>query len=167
MSNFRNLERLDLFHSSVDHGVLQLVLKNNPHLKHINLGIHLFWTYNLINNWAFIIFVGFFSQMTNMDEIAIQISKYNLEMVSIDMWKSFSLSAVGLMALSKCTQLEEVDFGWWYDFNYILSLVYTLNWIFFLNAVAYETRLRLGKALRRLYNNVPNWGNYVWPPYVA
>lgn len=49
-----------------------------------------------------------------MDEIAIQISKCNPEMVSIDMWKSFSLSAVGLMALSKCTQLEEVDFGWWY-----------------------------------------------------
>lgn len=47
-----------------------------------------------------------------MDNVAIQISQTNLEIVSIDMWKSQVLSSLGLIALAKCSHLEEVDFGW-------------------------------------------------------
>lgn len=48
-----------------------------------------------------------------MDEVAQHISKYNQQLISIDMWKSHYLSSFGLQALSACHELEEVDFGWW------------------------------------------------------
>ena len=69
-----------------------MILKYNPNLKHLNLGIappHL-----------------------SMDEVALQISQTNRKMVSLDMWKSHYLSSVGLKALASCEDLEEVDFGW-------------------------------------------------------
>ena len=48
-----------------------------------------------------------------MDEIATTISIYNPNIISLDMWKSHSLTSVGLLAMAKCQHLEEVDFGWW------------------------------------------------------
>lgn len=39
MGHFTNLERLDLFRSNIELEVLLMVLKNNPKLKHLNLGI--------------------------------------------------------------------------------------------------------------------------------
>lgn len=93
MENFENLERLDLFRTAIESNVLLMVLRNNKNIRHLNL--------------------GFFGMATSMDDVAIQISKTNQEIISIDMWKSHSLSAIGLMALSQCKQLEEVDFGWW------------------------------------------------------
>lgn len=48
-----------------------------------------------------------------MDDVALHISEYNKHLVSLDMWKAHFLSANGVMALSKCHDLEEVDFGWW------------------------------------------------------
>lgn len=86
------LEVLDFFRSGIDTIPLLNILKNNPHLKHLNL--------------------GFSSPNVNMDEIAVQISNYNKEIISIDMWKSHSLTAVGICALSNCHQLQEIDFGW-------------------------------------------------------
>lgn len=38
MFHFRHLERLDLFRSNIESDVLLMVLKNNPKLKHLNLG---------------------------------------------------------------------------------------------------------------------------------
>lgn len=49
----------------------------------------------------------------NMDNVAQHIGQYNQSLISLDLWKSRFLSAAGLEALSKCTELEEVDFGWW------------------------------------------------------
>lgn len=92
VKNLRNLERLDLFRCNISSDLLLLILKYNPNLKHLNLGIsppHL-----------------------SMDEVAQQISKCNPNIVSIDMWKSHYLSSVGLKALANCEHLEEVDFGW-------------------------------------------------------
>lgn len=87
-----NLERLDLFHVDMPEEQILLLLKNNKNLKHLNLA---------------------FSQ-ANMDETAITISQYNKQIQSIDMWKSRSLSSIGLLALATtCTELQEVDFGWW------------------------------------------------------
>ncbi|XP_037030837.1 F-box/LRR-repeat protein 4 [Bradysia coprophila] len=90
LEHFKNLERLDLFRSNIELDVLLMVLKNNPKLKHLNLA---------------------FSEL-NMDEVSIQIANCNPGIISIDMWKSHALSSVGLLALSNCTKLEEVDFGW-------------------------------------------------------
>lgn len=92
LANLRNLERLDLFRTYIETELLLTMLENNPKLKHLNL--------------------AFCGIGVNMDEIASHISKYNRELVSIDMWKSHSLSSVGLQALSVCSHLEEVDFGW-------------------------------------------------------
>jgi F-box and leucine-rich repeat protein 4 len=48
-----------------------------------------------------------------MDSVALQIAQYNKQIVSIDMWKSHTLTAVGLKALAtECHHLEEADFGW-------------------------------------------------------
>lgn len=92
LQRLTHLERLDLFHSELAEEQILLLLKNNRQLKHINL--------------AFC--------AANMDETAITISQYNHNIRSIDMWKSRNLSSMGLLALaSTCTQLEEVDFGWW------------------------------------------------------
>lgn len=92
VKNLRHLVRLDLFRSNVPADLLLMLLKHNPNLKHLNLGIappHL-----------------------SMDEVALQISQTNKQMVSIDMWKSHFLSSIGLKALACCEHLEEADFGW-------------------------------------------------------
>lgn len=93
LSRFRRLERLDLFHADYAEEQIMTLLKNNRELKHLNLA---------------------FGQV-NMDDVSLTISQYNKKIVSIDMWKSHGLSAIGLLALATCPELEEVDFGWWYD----------------------------------------------------
>lgn len=93
LMRLKNLERIDFFRTSIAEDQLLLMIKNNPRLKHINL--------------------GFGQSHINMDEVAITISQYNKSIVSIDMWKSYGLSSIGLLALANCTELEEVDFGWW------------------------------------------------------
>lgn len=89
---FKSLERLDLFHVDIMEQHITLMLQNNPNLRHINLA---------------------FSQ-ANMDQVAATIAQYNAHIQSIDMWKSRGLSSTGLRALAAtCSELEEVDFGWW------------------------------------------------------
>lgn len=88
----KQLERLDLFRSVAEPDLLFTILRNNPNLKHLNL--------------------GFCSLPVDMNKVAILISKYNKKIVSLDMWKSHSLTSLGILALAKCHDLEEVDFGW-------------------------------------------------------
>lgn len=89
---FKNLERLDLFRVDIPEPQIMQMLQNNPNLRHINLA---------------------FSQ-ANMDLIATTLSRCNVHLQSVDMWKSRGLSSVGLRALAaSCPELEEVDFGWW------------------------------------------------------
>lgn len=92
VANLKNLERLDLFRTSIETSLLLTILENNPKLKHLNL--------------------AFGSIGVNMDEVAIQLSRTNTQLVSIDLWKSHSLSSTGIQALSFCKDLEEIDFGW-------------------------------------------------------
>lgn len=68
------------------------LLRNNSNLQHLNL--------------------GFCNVSVNMDQIALQISKYNRNLVTLDMWKTHSLTSLGIRALAECTYLQEVDFGW-------------------------------------------------------
>uniref|UniRef100_A0A1B0CEB9 F-box domain-containing protein n=2 Tax=Lutzomyia longipalpis TaxID=7200 RepID=A0A1B0CEB9_LUTLO len=92
LKNLRFLERLDLFRTQIDSDLLLMTLRYNPGLKHLNLGIC--------------------NSTVSMDDVAVHIARYNRSIVSIDMWKSHFLSSVGLLSLSQCHDLEEVDFGW-------------------------------------------------------
>jgi F-box/leucine-rich repeat protein 4 len=48
-----------------------------------------------------------------MDEVAQTLAAYNKELVSVDFWKTYSLTPIGVRALHICSKLEEVDLGWW------------------------------------------------------
>lgn len=88
----RKLETLDLCRAGMDTLTLLNILKNNPNMKHLNL--------------------AFSSQHVNMDEICMQISNFNPNITSIDMWKCSSLTSIGVRALAECRLLEELNFGW-------------------------------------------------------
>ncbi|XP_037823105.1 LOW QUALITY PROTEIN: F-box/LRR-repeat protein 4-like [Lucilia sericata] len=92
LANLKNLERLDLFQTVIESDLLLTMLESNPKLKHLNL--------------------AFCNVAVNMDDVALHISQYNKQLVSLDLWKAHFLSAHGLIALSECHDLEEVDFGW-------------------------------------------------------
>uniref|UniRef100_A0A1I8PUZ4 F-box domain-containing protein n=1 Tax=Stomoxys calcitrans TaxID=35570 RepID=A0A1I8PUZ4_STOCA len=92
LANLKNLERLDLFQTVIEQDLLLTMLESNPKLKHLNL--------------------AFCNVAVNMDDVALHVSEYNKNLVSLDMWKAHFLSAQGVLALSKCHDLEEVDFGW-------------------------------------------------------
>jgi len=92
LSRLTNLEKLDLFRCGIETIPLLNILRNNRQLKHLNLGLS-----NL---------------SVNMDEVAMTISRFNKEIVSVDFWKSHSFTSAGLLALAECDSLEEVDFGW-------------------------------------------------------
>lgn len=92
LANLKNLERLDLFQTIIEPELLLTMLENNRKLKHLNL--------------------AYCGISVNMDSVAQQIGQYNQGLISLDLWKSRFLSGAGLEALSKCIDLEEVDFGW-------------------------------------------------------
>lgn len=48
-----------------------------------------------------------------MDLIALTLATWNTELVSVDFWKSYTLSPTGLRYLTACPNLEEIDLGWW------------------------------------------------------
>lgn len=86
------LEVLDLNRSGIDNMTLFNMLKNNPNLSRLS--------------------IAFSPPSLSMDDVCIQISTFNLKMKSIDMWKCHNLTALGVIALSGCKLLEELDFGW-------------------------------------------------------
>ncbi|XP_026682587.1 F-box/LRR-repeat protein 4-like [Diaphorina citri] len=47
-----------------------------------------------------------------MDEVAQALGEYNPHLISVDFWKTYSLTPVGVRAIAKCRKLQEVDFGW-------------------------------------------------------
>lgn len=55
-----------------------------------------------------------------MDEVVLEIGSNCPNLVSIDLWKNYSLTPVGIKALAKCRKLEEVDFGWWCVVLYLM-----------------------------------------------
>ncbi|PSN29548.1 F-box/LRR-repeat protein 4, partial [Blattella germanica] len=91
LSRLKNLQYLDLYRTLVDLLSLKAILKQSQNLKHINMGscVHI----------------------SSMDDIALTLAMYNKELVSVDFWKTYSLTPVGVRALRKCKKLEEVDLG--------------------------------------------------------
>lgn len=64
MGHFRNLERLDLFRTNIELDVLLMVLKNNPKLKHLNLG-NLILTFHREFNFIYDKFIRFEQHFVN------------------------------------------------------------------------------------------------------
>lgn len=52
--------------------------------------------------------------ISGMDEVAIALGTNCPDLKSVDFWKSYSLTAVGIRALGNCRNLQELDVGWWY-----------------------------------------------------
>lgn len=51
-----------------------------------------------------------------MDRVAFTLATSNKQLVSVDFWKSYTLSPNGLRFLTIHKQLEEIDLGWWFVF---------------------------------------------------
>ncbi|KDR23668.1 F-box/LRR-repeat protein 4-like isoform X2 [Zootermopsis nevadensis] len=92
LASLKNLQYLDLYRTFIDLGPLKAILKSSPQLKHINMGSCV--------------------RISSMDDIAQTLATYNKELVSVDFWKTYSLTPVGVRALHKCGKLEELDLGW-------------------------------------------------------
>ena len=93
LENLHNLERLELYRTNVETKTLCSILRNNQQIRHLNLaGMH---------------------DRLNMDEVALEIANSCLKLESVDFWKAQTLTSHGVRALAQCTQLKEVDFGWW------------------------------------------------------
>ncbi|XP_046677806.1 F-box/LRR-repeat protein 4-like [Homalodisca vitripennis] len=92
LATVSTIERLDLYRTHIEMQPLVNILKASPALKHINLGSCV--------------------RVSSMDEVAQALGNYNPQLVTVDFWKTYSLTPVGVRAISKCSMLEEVDFGW-------------------------------------------------------
>ncbi|XP_063240134.1 F-box/LRR-repeat protein 4 isoform X1 [Bacillus rossius redtenbacheri] len=92
LSTLKGLERLDLYHTLITVEPLKAIIMASPCLKHINLGSC--------------------SKIANMDEVARALGAHCAGLVSVDVWKTCSLTPAGVRALAGCSRLQEVDLGW-------------------------------------------------------
>nr|CAD7402773.1 unnamed protein product [Timema poppensis] len=92
VAELKCLERLDLYHTLITLEPLKALIVGSSHLVHINLGSCV--------------------QVSSMDEIAQALALHCRDLVSVDFWKTYSLTPVGVRSLSMCSKLQEVDFGW-------------------------------------------------------
>lgn len=42
-----------------------------------------------------------------------QLSITNQSLISLDLWKGYSITSVGVRFLSRISSLEEIDLSWW------------------------------------------------------
>lgn len=57
--------------------------------------------------------IGSCRRIDCMDHVAYMLSVANKQLVSVDFWKSYTLSPSGLRFLTVLKDLEEIDLGWW------------------------------------------------------
>ncbi|XP_053678006.1 F-box/LRR-repeat protein 4 [Anopheles nili] len=88
---FQHLVRLDIARSDMSTKTLVCILRANPCMQHLNASC---------------------CEEINMQEIAMVISVHNLDLVSLNTWKTQTLHTAGLLALKNCTKLQELDLGW-------------------------------------------------------
>ncbi|XP_014242278.1 F-box/LRR-repeat protein 4 [Cimex lectularius] len=92
LTNITTFQRLDLYRTAIEGGPLVKILKQSPKLQHINLGSCV--------------------RVSAMDEVAHSLGTYNRQLISVDFWKTYSLTPSGVKSLANCSQLEEIDLGW-------------------------------------------------------
>ncbi|XP_060861011.1 F-box/LRR-repeat protein 4 [Metopolophium dirhodum] len=86
------MERIDLYRTNITIDYITFFITSMPKLKHINLGSC--------------------KRIESMDNVAYELSTWNKQLVSVDFWKSYTLSPTGLRYLTVLKQLEEIDLGW-------------------------------------------------------
>ncbi|XP_050540575.1 F-box/LRR-repeat protein 4 [Daktulosphaira vitifoliae] len=92
MLSFPKIERFDFYRTNITVKALESILCCTPYLKHINLGSC--------------------KKIETMDRVAFTLAFWNTDLVSVDFWKSYTLSPSGLRYLTACSKLEEIDLGW-------------------------------------------------------
>lgn len=92
LENLKSLERLELCRTIIETSALCSILRKNTQMRHLNLaGMH---------------------ERLNIDEVAVELGNSCPYLESVDFWKGQTLTPHGVRALSHCTNLREVDFGW-------------------------------------------------------
>ncbi|KAF6209124.1 hypothetical protein GE061_014867 [Apolygus lucorum] len=92
LASISTFQRLDFYRTGIEADPLVKLLEQNPNLQHINLGSCV--------------------SLSSMDTVAQCLGAHNHELVSVDFWKTYSLTPLGVKALANCSKLEEVDLGW-------------------------------------------------------
>ncbi|XP_041979217.1 F-box/LRR-repeat protein 4 [Aricia agestis] len=92
VSRLSSLRRLDLYRTHVTTSAAVAIVWANPRLRHLNLGSC--------------------KMISAMDEVAMALGANCPDLVSVDFWKSYSLTATGIRALGSCKELQELDVGW-------------------------------------------------------
>ncbi|XP_047533445.1 F-box/LRR-repeat protein 4 [Vanessa atalanta] len=92
LSSLTKLKRLDLYRTHITTSAAVAIVWSNPALQHLN--------------------VGSCKMISAMDEVAIALGSNCPDLMSVDFWKSYSLTAVGIRALGNCRNLQELDVGW-------------------------------------------------------
>ncbi|XP_046966255.1 F-box/LRR-repeat protein 4 isoform X2 [Vanessa cardui] len=92
LSSLTKLKRLDLYRTHITTSAAVAIVWSNPGLQHLN--------------------VGSCKMISAMDEVAIALGSNCPDLMSVDFWKSYSLTAVGIRALGNCRNLQELDVGW-------------------------------------------------------
>ncbi|RVE51684.1 hypothetical protein evm_003656 [Chilo suppressalis] len=86
------LTRLDVYRTDINTSAAVAIVRSNPGLEHLN--------------------VGSCKMISAMDEVAMELGSNCPGLISVDFWKSYSLTANGIRALSRCQMLQELDVGW-------------------------------------------------------
>ncbi|XP_050556330.1 F-box/LRR-repeat protein 4 isoform X3 [Spodoptera frugiperda] len=92
LSALKKLKRLDLYRTDITTSAAVAIIRSNPGLRHLN--------------------VGSCKMISSMDEVAIALGGNCPNLVSVDFWKSYSLTPNGIRALGNCKKLQELDVGW-------------------------------------------------------
>ncbi|XP_070566356.1 F-box/LRR-repeat protein 4-like isoform X2 [Ptychodera flava] len=98
INKLTNLQTLNLYRCSIGDPTLIQIIKSLPKLEHLNLGSCV--------------------SIANCDNILVKLSTYCKNLKSLDLWRSRSLTHIGLRALANnCHELLELDLGWCNELN--------------------------------------------------
>ncbi|CAH0715702.1 unnamed protein product, partial [Brenthis ino] len=92
LSSLTKLKRFDVYRTHITTSAAVAIVWSNPGLQHLN--------------------VGSCKMISAMDEVAMALGANCPNLLSVDFWKSYSLTAVGIRALGHCRHLQELDVGW-------------------------------------------------------
>lgn len=92
LSALKKLKRLDLYRTDITTSAAVVIIRSNPNLQHLN--------------------VGSCKMISAMDEVALELGANCQDLISVDFWKSYSLTPNGIRALGNCRNLQELDVGW-------------------------------------------------------
>lgn len=98
LSKLKKLQRLNVYHTSIDSSSILAITRSCCQLEHLNLGSC--------------------TAIQNYDAVAVNLAKHCSLLKSLDVWRAKSLTNIGLKALSSgCVYLEELDAGWCSDLH--------------------------------------------------